>query len=171
MKPAATKQFNLTKDGTTYVIDDQLKINKKEMLLYPLPMFIFISLVLIGLYGSDILIGILLSALLSFLFGVLYILFRFSAWLFYQEIKIDPDKRILMVTKKILNFYESTKFSISNYDPDRILFTEYNRGGHKKFILQYRNHKILDLLVVNSEDNKNDIERFLNLKKTGYNKQ
>jgi len=136
-------------------------MDKKELLIFPIPLFVFLCIILVLLFGTSLSSAIILSLLIALGSEVLYILFRFSAWIFYNEIVIDIDQGILKVVKKIFNRERSVNVISQRFDKRKIKFEEQNRGGQKKYILKYIDHRSVVLLVVNCEELKIEIEKLL----------
>ena len=154
-------KYKLSKAENTYTINDQLNIRWKDLYTFPIPLFIFLCLILILLFKAPIISGISLSLVLALLFGLLYIAFRFSAWLFYKEIVIDTKKKVLKVKSMFLSRTRSVSIITNKYDIQNMEFIEHSRGGQKKYILRYNDYKNHDLLIIDSEESKNELQEFL----------
>lgn len=113
------------------------KLNIKEIVIIP-----FVSFIIIGFF-----INFIVGLIIGLLNLLLYPIVRFSTWVFYKEVKLINGK--LFVLNKFLSKSLNSKLIANNFDNNKLFVEEIVTGGKSKYILQYRAHKIIDLLITN----------------------
>ncbi|GFZ94785.1 hypothetical protein GCM10011531_28110 [Aquaticitalea lipolytica] len=136
----------MNKDISKSSITNRSNLNIIEIIIIPI-----VSLLIIGLLVNWI-VGIVI-ALLNLL---LYPLIRFSTWVFYKEVRLCHNE--LFVLNKFLNKSLSCKLITNDFNKKKLFIKEHKAGSKTNYILQYKTHKIIDLLIL---EDKNDIIRIL----------
>ncbi len=147
----STKYFSLTRTKNSYYINDRMRINWKEIVLFPIPFFILLFFF----------VGPLVALVVSIFVTILYILFRFSAWYYYTEIHIDKSIREMTIVKKSFNSTYKTEILTKDFKFENIEYKEITSGGKTKFALIYKTHKENVLFILRNKKEKDIIEEFL----------
>ncbi len=143
--------FRISKNGAIHILRDRIPLSWKTLIVWPFVSFI------ITVYWLGLLVGIIIAILTL----VGYILYRFTAWIFYSEIHIDEEKRECTLHKKILNRTQSVHIVTDTFDPNQFKFIPIQRSGKSKYLMQYRTHKNYDLLILKNEADKNLVEHYI----------
>jgi hypothetical protein len=156
-----SKYYSFRTEEDTLILSDRLEINWREILIFPLPLFIVIIIVP-GLWytpGVWLSPGLWIGAFfIAVLIGFLYILLRYTASIYYSEIKINPQKGTLTSVKILFGKVRSVDVITSNFKVDHFDYIELNRSGKTKYLLCYKTHKDHNLLVIKSTEDKQQIE-------------
>jgi len=139
--------FRFSKNGDVHTLSNRIPFKWKELLLWTSASFIF------TIYFLGLAIGIYVAILT--LIG--YIFYRFAAWIYYSEIKINDKNGKMTRLKKILNRTHKTELITENFDSSRFEYADLSRSGKNKFLIRYNTHKKHDLLILK---NKKDKEKF-----------
>ena len=151
--------FRITKSGSIHTVSDRIPFRWKELLIWtsaPLALLIIFFGWIIGLF-------------VAFLTLVCYSIFRFAAWFYYSEIQIDEKSGKMIRLTKILDRTRKVDLITDKFDPSNFQYTELNRSGKKKFLMNYRTHKNNELLIIKSQTDKELIEKYINENITVYN--
>lgn len=146
------KYFLITKqDNEMLIINDRIPLNWKEIALF--------STSLIGLlaFHVNIIAGITIGVVVS----LLYILFRFTAWIFYKEIIINVLSKTVQIKKYRLGKLTAENILDTDLDVGNFQFKEVSRSGKTKFVFSYKTHKVHDLLVLKSKSDKEIVDAYL----------
>jgi hypothetical protein len=132
-------------------MNDRIPLDWKEIGLF--------SISLIGLlaFAINILAGIIIGVVVS----ILYVLFRFTAWIFYKEIVINISSKTLLVKKYRLGKLIDRNLLDKDLDCDKFEFKEVTRSGTTKYVFSYTTHKTYDLLVLKSRNDKEKLDAYL----------
>lgn len=143
--------YKISKNGNVHTLSDRLPFNWKELFIWTAASSVF----LIWFLGIGL--GIFVAALTS----IGYILYRFTAWIYYSELKIDEKTGEVTYLKKILEHTQKTELLTNKFDSKRLQFSELTRSGKTKFLMNYRTHKNYELLILNSKKDKEFIEKYI----------
>ena len=138
-------------DNGVLIMNDRIPLDWKEIGLF--------SISLIGLlaFAINILAGIIIGVVVS----ILYVLFRFTAWIFYKEIVINISSKTLLVKKYRLGKLIDRNLLDKDLDCDKFEFKEVTRSGTTKYVFSYTTHKTYDLLVLKSRNDKEKLDAYL----------
>ena len=142
--------FKISKNGPVHTLSDRIPFRWKELMIWTSASFVF----LIWFLG----IGVGLFVAILTLIG--YTFFRFAAWVYYSEIKIDLGNGKLTRLKKVLNKTQSEELITERFDPKQFEFKELVRSGKTKFLLNYKTHKNNELLVLRTEEDKKYVGKY-----------
>lgn len=133
----------------------QLTISKEKMTISDrMPFYILdvswfilsISIVAISILG---IVGIVYA----FVFSIGYLLFRYTAYIIWKTIEIDFVKNQLTITNMVFNKENNTQLVTSCFKRDNLILKEFEQSGMQRAMLQYKSHKITDLvLLTHSKD-------------------
>ncbi|MDO1514588.1 hypothetical protein Q2T41_18190 [Maribacter confluentis] len=151
--------FRISKNGHVHTLSDRIPLKWKELIIWTSASFIFLIIV----FGW--LVGIFIATLT--LIG--YTLYRFASWIYYSEVKIDEKSGKITRLKKIFDQTQKTELIDDKFDPNRFEFTELNRSGKTKFLMNYRTYKNNELLILKNQADKELIEKYIAEKITVYN--
>ena len=90
-----------------------------------------------------------------------YVLYRFSACIYYSELKINEESGKTIKSKKILDKTLKTEVITDKFDPRKLEFLELKRSGLTKFLMIYRTYKTHELLVLRNESDKEHIQKYV----------
>jgi hypothetical protein len=138
-------------DNGIHIINDRIPLDWKEIGLF--------SISLIGLltFAINILAGIIIGVVVS----LLYVLFRFTAWVLYKEIVINTFSKTVQIKKYRLGKLIEEILLDKELDFDNFEFKEVTRSGTTKYIFSYTTHKTCDLLVLISTSDKEKLDTYL----------
>ncbi|MEM9000602.1 MAG: hypothetical protein AAGB24_10090 [Bacteroidota bacterium] len=142
--------FRISKDGHIHTLSDRIPFKWKELIVWNSASFII--LILFVQWLTAIFIVILTT--------IGYILYRFASWIYYSELRIDQESGKLTRVKKILERTQETELITENFDPKRIEYLELTRSGKTKFLLNYKTHKNNELLILRTEEDKKQVEKY-----------
>ena len=144
--------FSIIKeDHGALIINDRIPLNWKEIGLF--------SISLIGLLSF--VINILAGISIGIFFSLLYIVFRFMAWIFYKEIIINMFSKTIQIKKYRLGELTSENLLDTELDLGNFVFKEVSRSGTIKYVLNYKTHKEHDLLILKSKSDKEIVDEYL----------
>jgi len=146
-----TKYFQISKKGHLHILSDRIPVNWVEVLIFPIPFFIVLTLF------SHWIVGLIISVLS----GILYLLFRFASWIFYSELIIDDHKQNLVRQTKFLEKITKTEIITDKIEVDRFKFEELHRSGKIKYLMKYETFKDFDLIILRNKTDKKLIVEFL----------
>lgn len=132
-----TSKITLEVTDNKVSISDRMTMKVSEIIVF-LVVTSSIAIFILGLTGI----------IYSLLFSSGYILFRYFAWVFWKRIEIDFKNRRLTVTDMVLNNRKSTEILTNQFDPSKLILREYEQSGMKRALIQYKNHKVNDLLLL-----------------------
>ena len=144
--------FHVIETENELIIDDRLEVNWKEIIFYPLSFFYM------GFYFREQWFVILPLVLLV---SISYLFFRFFAWVFYKEIRINKISKRIEKTHFFIKRERSTILIDAVFSSSNISFVNLERSGGVKYLLRYSTYKKHDLLVVKSEEDKMFIKAIL----------
>lgn len=162
MRNQTTAYFSFRQDGTNFVLSDRMKMNRNEILIFPFPFLIFMFLI-----TNEIIASVIIALFAT----LMYIVFRFTAWIYYNELNFDIETGRLTKSTHLLNSVRKINLITDRLDFDRFEFLEQTRSGTTKYLLTYKTHRNNDLLVIRASKDKKEIEDYLKEKITGYNKK
>ena len=151
--------FRISKTGSIHTLSDRIPFKWKELMIWTSTSFIFLILFFEWFVGIYIAILTLLC----------YTIYRFTAWIYYSELKIDEKSGKITKLTKLLNRTHKVKLITEKFDPNRFEFTELNRSGKTKFLMNYRTHKSNELMILRTKSDKELIEKYIAEKITVYN--
>ncbi len=151
--------FRISQNGHVHTLSDRIPFNWKELLIWSASSFIVLIFIL----------GIGLGIFVAILTLIGYIFYRFISWFYYSELHIDEKKGELTRTKKILNRTQTIELISDKFEPNRFEFTELNRSGKTKFLMNYRTHKNNELLIIKNKADKELVEKYIAEKITAPN--
>ncbi len=143
--------FRISKNGTIHTLSDRILFNWKELLIWTFTSFIFLIFFL----------GIKIGIFVAILNLIGYIIYRFAAWIYYSELKIDEKSRKIVRLKKILDRTQKIELISEKFDPNRFEYSELTRSGRTKFLMSYRTHKINELLILKNVSDKKLIKKYI----------
>ncbi len=143
--------FRISKNGTIHTLSDRILFNWKEILIWTFTSFIFLIFIL----------GIKIGIFVAILNLIGYIIYRFAAWIYYSELKIDKKSRKIVRLKKILDRTQKIELISEKFDPNRFEYSELTRSGRTKFLMSYRTHKINELLILKNVSDKKLIKKYI----------
>ncbi|WP_375252100.1 hypothetical protein [Dokdonia donghaensis] len=143
--------YKISRNGNVHTLSDRLPFNWKELFNWTAASSVF----LIWFLGIGL--GIFVTALTS----IGFISYRFTAWIYYSELKIDEKTGEVTYLRKILEHTQKTELLTNKFDSKRLQFSELTRSGKTKFLMNYRTHKNNELLILNSKKDKEFIERYI----------
>jgi hypothetical protein len=135
------------------VLSDRMKINWKEIILFPIPFFI-VMLIITQKWILALIIGLFA--------GVLYMIFRFSAWILYSEIHIDSQKRNLKKITMLFDKVKKIKIITDKLSVENFEFKKLERSGKLKYLMNYKTHKDNTLLILKNKSDKDYISELIN---------
>jgi len=144
--------FHVIETENELIIDDRLEVNWKEIIFYPLSFFLMVF------YFREQWFFILPLVLLV---SISYLFFRFFAWVFYKEIRINKISKRIEKTHFFIKRERSTILIDAVFSSSNISFVNLERSGGVKYLLRYSTYKKHDLLVVKSEEDKTFIKAIL----------
>ncbi len=148
--------YTIKKEESSVILDNQAKINWKEVLYYPLPLMLLILLL------TRILIAaILLGALVTLLF----VLYKILTWAYHFQIRIDFATNELTKVTLILTNIRSKEIITNRFNPEKLLYKKLIRSGTEKYVLSYQTHKIHDLYIFENAFEKDEFEKFIRTNK------
>jgi hypothetical protein len=145
--------YHLEESDDFFVLNDRVEVSWKQILLYPIPL----GLLTCVLSGGSLLVG----AGFALVFGFLYLIFRYSAWFVYKELRINKSNGEVLLIQKILQKDLSSTQLDKTYSVDAIKFERHERSGQLRYILLYVTHQDHSVMVVKSERDRNIIEQRL----------
>lgn len=143
--------FRFSQSGHIHTLSDRIPLNWKQVLILPISIFILL------LFITGWLVGLVIGVIS----GVGYLFYRFASWIYYTEIKIDTKYGRIIRLKKIFSKIVSKELITDNFDSNRFNFVELTRSGKTKFSMNYKTHKIHNLLIIRSIEGKNKIEQYI----------
>ncbi len=151
--------FRISKNRNIHTLSDRIPFNWKELMIWTSVSFIF----LIWFLGIGVGIFVAILTLIGYTF------YRFASWIYYTELKIDEQTGKITRLKKILDRTQKTELIANKFDPNRFEYSELNRSGKTKFLMNYRTHKNIELLILRNKTDKELIEKYIAEKITVYN--
>ena len=138
-------------DDGAHIINDRIPLDWKEIGLF--------SISLIGLlaFAVNILAGITIGVVVS----LLYVVFRFTAWIFYKEIVINTFSKTVQIKKYRLAKLMDENMLDKDLDFENFRFKEVSQSGTIKYVFSYTTHKTYDLLVLKSRSDKEKLDTYL----------
>lgn len=143
--------FRISKNGRVHTLSDRIPLKWEEMVVWTSGSFLLL------IYFLGIGVGIFVAVLT--LIG--YMLYRFAAWIYYSELKIDEKSGKMIQLKKALGQTRKVNLITEKFDPDRFEYSELIRSGKTKFLMKYRTHKDNELLILKSKKDKEHIEKYI----------
>ena len=143
--------FRLSKNGHVHTLSDRIPFKWKELIVWTSTSFILLILLL----------GIRIGIFVAILTLIGYTLYRFAAWIYYSEIKIDEKSGKMIRLKKLLDKTQKTELITEKFDPNQFEYTELTRSGKTKFLMNYRTHKNHELLILKNKSDKELIEKYI----------
>ncbi|WP_020526609.1 hypothetical protein [Flexithrix dorotheae] len=135
------KALEITQLENKIIINDRMEFQWKEILIFAIPLLAI----------TPFLTGLIISFVISALGILAYILFRFSAWVFYQRIIIDLEQTKLTVERKLINKVISKKLITKKYKSENFHFKALTRSGMTKYLFSYKEFKSYDLMIIQNE--------------------
>ncbi|WP_431127037.1 hypothetical protein [Flagellimonas flava] len=145
------KYFKISKSGHVHTLSSRTPFKWKELMIWTSASFVFLL----------IWTGWLAVLLITILTSVGYMLYRFAAWVFYAELKIDEKSGKIIRLKKFLDSVQKEELIAENFDPNRFEFTELIRSGKTKYLMSYRTHKNNELLILRSRADKESVQKYI----------
>ena len=146
------KYFSITKeDHGVLIINNRIPLDWREIGSFSIALIAVLS------FFVNIIAGITVGVVVS----LFYILFRFTAWIFYKEIAINTSSKTVLIKKYRLSQLTSENVLDTNLNLGKFVFTEVSQSGTTKFVFSYKTHKVHDLLVLKSKSDKEMIEMHL----------
>ena len=143
--------FRFSKKGQVYILSNRIPFKWKELAIWTPATFLFLL--------------VFTSWLTALYFAILstigYTLYRFAAWMYYSEVRIDKMSGKMIKVKKFLNSTQNKEMITEKFDPSKFEFTELTRSGKTKYLLTYRTHKTYELLVLKNQEDKNYVENYI----------
>lgn len=146
--------FRIHKEGHLHTLSDRIPFKWKELLLFSSTSILFLFFWLGWLAGFYV-------ALLT---TIVYMFYRFAAWIFYSEIQIDESSGKVTRKRKLLNKVQKVELITDKLNPNRFEFSELSRSGKTKYLLNYRTHKNNYLLILRNRKDKEIVENYINEK-------
>lgn len=146
--------FRIHKEGHLHTLSDRIPFKWKELLLFSSTSILFLFLWLGWLAGFYV----------SLLTTIVYMFYRFAAWIFYSEIQIDERSGKMTRKRKLLNKVQKVELITDKLNPNRFEFSELSRSGKTKYLLNYRTHKNNELLILRNRKDKEIVENYINEK-------
>jgi hypothetical protein len=151
--------FRISKNGNIHTLSDRIPFKWKELLVWNSISFIFL------IYFLGFGIGIFVAVLT--LIG--YTFYRFASWIYYTELIINEKNGKITRLKKIFDRIQKAELISEKIDKNRFEYTELNRSGKTKFLMNYKTHKNNELLILRNKTDKENIEKYITEKITVYN--
>lgn len=146
--------FRISKQGHVHTLSDRIPFKWKELMIWTSTSF----LVLIYFLGIGVGVFVAILTLIG------YVFYRFTAWIFYSEIKIDEQSGKMTRLKNFFNRTQKVELITEKFDPNQFEFTELTRSGKTKFLMNYRTHKNNELLILKNQKDKEYIENYIRKK-------
>ena len=147
-----TPDFSFRQEGTNFVLSDRMKMNRKEILIFPIPFLAFMFLI-----TNEIIPSIIIALFAA----MIYIIFRCMALVYYNELNFDIETGKLTKSTFLFNSIRKINLITDKFDINRFEFIEQTRSGTSKYLLIYKTDRNNNLLVVKSCNDKKEIEDFL----------
>ena len=145
------KYFKISKSGHVHTLSDRTPFKWKELMLWSSTSF----LVLIYFLGIGVGIFVAILTLIG------YVFYRFAAYIFYSELKIDEKSGKIIRIKKFLDNVQKEELITKNFDPTRFEYTELTRSGKTKYLMSYRTHKNSELLILKSRADIESVQKYI----------
>ena len=149
--------FRILKNGHIHILSDRIPLEWKQILVLPISIFLIFTAI-----SSNLIIGIYVG-LLS---GIGYLFYRFASYFYHTELLIDNKNGRLTRQKKILDKIKSTELITDQLNKGKFEYLKITRSGKTKYLMIYKTHRTHHLLVLKNEADKNQIEKYINLKLT-----
>lgn len=133
----------------------QLTISKEKMIISDRMPFHILDVILFVLSISIVAVFILgiVGIVYALVFSIGYLLFRYTAYIIWKTIEIDLVKNQLIITNRVFNKKNKTQLISSSFKRDNLILKEIEQSGMQRAMLQYKSHKIIDLvLLTHSKD-------------------
>ncbi|MCB9173723.1 MAG: hypothetical protein H6589_03865 [Flavobacteriales bacterium] len=143
-----SNKIQLTIFNGKFLISDRMPIKYLEITAFLILCSIF-SIFFLGLAGI----------IYSIIFCLGYILFRFFAWIIWKKIEINIESRKLTTTRMVFNKETKTDIITNKFDFSNLILKEFEQSGMKRGMIQYKNHKLNDLMLLTHQK---DIELLKN---------
>jgi hypothetical protein len=72
--------------------------------------------------------------------------------MFWKQIDISMKNRNVTVTSMVFNKKRQTEILTTKFNQSNLIFNEFEQSGMKRAMLQYKTHKIIDLLLLTHKD-------------------
>ena len=132
-----TSKIQLDISEEKIYISDRMPIKFVDITIF-LVLTLAIAIFILGVTGI----------IYSLLFSIGYILFRYFAWVIWKKIEIDLDRKKITITHMLLNNARSTNILTDKFDFSNLELNEFEQSGMKRAMIQYKNHKNNDLLLL-----------------------
>lgn len=90
----------------------------------------------------------IVGVIYAVVFGLGYIVFRYFAWIIWKRIEIDHDSKKLTISNMLLDKVRNTKVLTNKFDLSNLTLYEFEQSGMKRGMIQYKNHKKNDLMLL-----------------------
>lgn len=87
----------------------------------------------------------------SVLFSLGYILFRYFAWVFWKKVEINTEHNTLTIAHMFVNKEKGKKVITQKFNMSNFILKEFEQSGMKRAMLQYKTHKLVDLILLTHE--------------------
>ena len=142
--------FKITKIEDTHILSDQVLFKWKEVLIVPI--IVFVPLFYwVGWFQG------LVAGLLA---GIGYTLYRITSSLKYNEFHLNETTGKFSQLKKYKKKIIETLVLTEKYDPFNVSFKKITRSGNVKYLMMYRTHKEIELLVLKTKKDKDIVKDY-----------
>ncbi|WP_036383339.1 hypothetical protein [Muricauda sp. MAR_2010_75] len=143
--------FRIHRNGQIHTLSDRIPFRWKELLLFSSASILFLIFWLS--WFAAIYVAILTT--------IVYVFYRFAAWIYYLEIQIDVRNGKITKLKKLLNKVQKVELITDKFNPNRFEYIELSRSGKTKYLLNYRTHKNNELLILKNKRDKEIVENYI----------
>lgn len=143
--------FRFSKKGQLHILSNRIAFKWKELMIWSPLAFLFLLIWTTWLVALYVVI----------LSTIGYLIYRFTSWMYYTEVRIDELNGKMIKVKKLLNRIQNEEMITEKFDTSKFEFTELTRSGKTKYLLTYRTHKTYELLVLKNQEDKNYVENYI----------
>jgi hypothetical protein len=152
-------KFNVALTNGTLEVNNKEPFSKREVLLYPLPLIVVLGLALL-LFGSSLLQAALVALGFSFFIGLLFALYKFFSSMHYTAFIIQQDGLVVLSSMKN-NKVKRTKILDTSFELKKLVFKKVVSSGKTKYLMSYKSAVDEPIWVINSEEEKERIQHFI----------
>ena len=135
-----TNKLKIIESDSILIINTKQEFNWKEIFLHAIPAFLFLSFR-----------NLILASIISLLVFITYLIFRVLAVIYYSEIKINFEKKLIEINKIKFNELRSKQIITDKYNYEGITFKKIERSGRTRYIMIYKTYKENELIIINEE--------------------
>ncbi|MFD2099252.1 hypothetical protein [Flagellimonas iocasae] len=143
--------FRIHRNGQIHTLSDRIPFRWNEFLLFSSASVLFL------IFSFGWLVGLYVALLTT----IVYVFYRFAAWIYFSEIQIDVRNGKMTKLKKLLNKVQKVELITDKFNPNRFEYIELSRSGKTKYLLNYKTHKNNELLILKNKRDKEIVENYI----------